>query len=61
MERTLRQMERMLDGPLRMTCYPEPVETEEELPEEAPVCESREAPTYKTAVSSLLNRVRRRS
>ena len=26
MERTLQQMERLMDGPYRMTCYPEPME-----------------------------------
>ena len=33
MERTLRQMERMLDGPYRMTCYPEQVEQVQEASE----------------------------
>lgn len=63
MERTLRQMERMLDGPLRVTCYPEPMERAEEepLPAEDPVREPQEAPKPRNTVSSLLNRVRRRS
>ena len=67
MERTLRQMERMLDGPLRMTCYPEPIEARE--PEEEPIFEMPAAPAAASAsadprerssVSSLLKKIRRR-
>ncbi len=63
MERTIRQMETMLDGPYRMTCYPDvpdrPEREEPSQPEPQPV---REAPIPKTqskpSVSSLLQRVR---
>lgn len=41
MERTLRQMERMLDGPYRMTCYPEPAAQREEA---EPICQPAEEP-----------------
>ena len=67
MERTLRQMERMLDGPLRMTCYPEPMEEWE--PEDEPVFEMPAAPAAapasadpreRSSVSSLLKKIRRR-
>ena len=69
MERTIRQMERMLDGPYQMTCYPkdpyyrEPEEnyafeeTEEELPEED-FAQSRQTTRARPTVSSLLQRVR---
>ena len=66
MERTLRQMERMLDGPLRMTCYPEPMEERE--PEEAPIFDVPAAPVAapapatgreRSSVSSLLKKIRR--
>lgn len=64
MERTLRQMERMLDGPYRMTCYPEPVEQVQEASEPvmqeetfAPVAE-QPAPVQAPSVKNLLQRVR---
>ena len=64
MERTLRQMERMLDGPYRMTCYPEPMEQMQEaaepvMQEEAfePVAE-QPAPVQAPSVKNLLQRVR---
>ena len=64
MERTLRQMERMLDGPYRMTCYPEPVEQVQEAAEPvmqeetfAPVAE-QPAPVQAPSVKNLLQRVR---
>ena len=64
MERTIRQMERMLDGPYQVTCYPsEPFsdKTAERIFEE-PTEEIREQSEYtakpKAAVSSLLQRVR---
>ncbi len=66
MERTIRQMEQMLDGPYRMTCYPEPPVREAE-PEKPPVQETPKAqpprqPAYrddpKPSVSSLLQRIR---
>ena len=64
MERTIRQMERMLDGPYQVTCYPsEPFsdKTAERIFEE-PAEETREQGGYtakpKAAVSSLLQRVR---
>ncbi len=64
MERTLRQMERMLDGPYRMTCYPEPVEAEEvcvqpEVQVEVPetVAENT-APVQTPSVKNLLQRIR---
>ena len=64
MERTLRQMERMLDGPYRMTCYPEPMEQMQEAAEPvmqeetfAPVAE-QPAPVQAPSVKNLLQRVR---
>ena len=64
MERTLRQMERMLDGPYRMTYYPEPVEQVQEAAEPvmqeetfAPVAE-QPAPVQAPSVKNLLQRVR---
>ena len=64
MERTLRQMERMLDGPYRMTCYPEPVEQVQEAAEPvmqeetfAPMAE-QPAPVQAPSVKNLLQRVR---
>ena len=64
MERTLRQMERMLDGPYRMTCYPEPMEQVQEAAEPvmqeetfAPVAE-QPAPVQAPSVKNLLQRVR---
>jgi len=68
MERTIRQMERMLDGPYQMTCYPkesfyrEPeqenvAEEPPELPEE-PVVQPRQSARPRVNVSSLLQRVR---
>ena len=67
MERTLGQMERMLDGPYRMTCYPEPPADrpqaeyvsapEEPLPAEpAPAAPTVQQPSVKT----LLQRIRKR-
>lgn len=64
MERTLRQMERMLDGPYRMTCYPEPVEAEEACVQpEAPVevtetVAEDTAPVQTPSVKNLLQRIR---
>ena len=68
MERTLRQMERMMDGPYRMTCYPEPAEecpVEEPAypPEPQPVVEVRaervEQPAEQApSVKNLLQRIR---
>ena len=61
MERTLGQMERMLDGPYRMTCYPEPVEERVEpvMPVEEPVEEAVSAPPVQApSVKSLLQRIR---
>ena len=64
MERTLRQMERMLDGPYRMTCYPEPVEQVQEAAEPvmqeetfAPAAE-QPTPVQAPSVKNLLQRVR---
>jgi DNA repair exonuclease SbcCD ATPase subunit len=64
MERTLRQMERMLDGPYRMTCYPEPMEQVQEAAEPvmqeetfAPVAE-QPARVQAPSVKNLLQRVR---
>ena len=64
MERTLRQMERMLDGPYRMTCYPEPVEQTQEAAEPVvqeeilePMAE-QPAPVQAPSVKNLLQRVR---
>lgn len=58
MERTIRQMERMLDGPYRVTCYPaepacQPAEPEMREGEPLSVAEPN-------SVSSLLRRVRGR-
>ena len=62
--RTLRQMERMLDGPYRMTCYPEPVEQTQEAAEPVvqeeilePMAE-QPAPVQAPSVKNLLQRVR---
>lgn len=65
MERTIRQMEQMLDGPYHVTCYPgEPFSEKDaapifDMPEE-PFEEPVERPAVKTrpTVSSLLQRVR---
>ena len=64
MERTLRQMERMLDGPYRMTCYPEPMEQMQEAAESVvqeevfePVAE-QPTPVQAPSVKNLLQRVR---
>ena len=64
MERTLRQMERMLDGPYRMTCYPEPMEQMQEAAESVvqeevfePVAE-QPTPAQAPSVKNLLQRVR---
>lgn len=58
MERTIRQMERMLDGPYRVTCYPVEHARQAARPEQ----EEREGETAPSAepngVSSLLRRVR---
>ncbi len=64
MERTLGQMERMLDGPYRMTCYPEPpverVQAEPVMPAEEPVPVAEAAPVAQTpSVKSLLQRIRK--
>ena len=64
MERTLGQMERMLDGPYRMTCYPEPpvdrVQAEPVMPAEEPVSVAESAPvTQAPSVKSLLQRIRK--
>ncbi len=74
MERTIRQMETMLDGPYRMTCYPdvpdrsereEPIRHESQPQPETQPQPAREAPAPKTqskpSVSSLLQRVRGKS
>lgn len=67
MERTLQQMERLLDGPYRMTCYPEPMEIRQEERQKEPVCtyvpaepaEERFVPAEdSTTVKSLLQRIR---
>ena len=64
MERTLRQMERMLDGPYRMTCYPEPMEQMQEAAEpvmQEEVFESaaeQPTPVQAPSVKNLLQRVR---
>ncbi|MBR5538105.1 MAG: hypothetical protein IKU58_09410 [Clostridia bacterium] len=65
MERTLGQMERMLDGPYRMTCYPEP--PAERCPAEPPVqepvvipCEEPVTETQTPSVKTLLQRIRKR-
>ena len=63
MERTIRQMEQLLDGPYRLTCYPEPMERPEscaEVPEQEPCAEAQpesSAPEPPT-VKSLLQRIR---
>lgn len=64
MERTLGQMERMLDGPYRMTCYPEPpaerAQPEPAVPAEEPVTVAESAPVDQTpSVKSLLQRIRK--
>ncbi len=61
MERTIRQMERLLDGPYRVTCYPaEPVrQTARPQPEEREG-EPASAAEPDNGVSSLLRRVRGR-
>ncbi len=59
MERTIRQMERMLDGPYHMTCYPKEPYYEE--PRQEPPQAAAEAPVRpepKPSVSSLLQRIR---
>ena len=67
MERTLSQMERMLDGPYRMTCYPEPAvqrpepvdpETFSRDGEAAPAGVSSEPDA--SAVSGLLRKIRKK-
>ena len=62
MERTLGQMERMLDGPYRMTCYPEPPaergQVEPVMPAEEPVTVP-EAAAPAPSVKSLLQRIRK--
>lgn len=64
MERTIRQMEQMLDGPYHMTCYPgepfaekaaAPIFEEPEEPSEEPAERPAKA---RPSVSSLLQRVR---
>lgn len=64
MERTLGQMERMLDGPYRMTCYPEPpverVQAEPVMPAEKPAPMTESAPVPQDpSVKSLLQRIRK--
>ena len=67
MERTIRQMERIMDGPYQVTCYPgepfaekdaAPVFEEPEEPAEEPVAQPRQSPRSRPTVSSLLQRVR---
>lgn len=64
MERTIRQMEQMLDGPYRLTCYPEPVERAEsrvELPEQDLYAEApaeSAVPGQAPTVKNLLQRIR---
>ena len=64
MERTLGQMERMLDGPYRMTCYPEPpVERCAEPPVQEPAWIPAEEPAAEEqipSVKTLLQRIRKR-
>lgn len=69
MERTIRQMEQMLDGPYHVTCYPgEPVGDKNEAPifeepealHEEPVRQSVQPAQNRPGVSSLLQRVRRK-
>ena len=64
MERTLGQMERMLDGPYRMTCYPEPpaerVVAEPAVAEADPVPVEEPAPASQPpTVKTLLQRIRK--
>ena len=64
MERTLSQMERMLDGPYRMTCYPEPpverAQAEPVMPAEKPAPMAESAPVPQApSVKSLLQRIRK--
>lgn len=63
MERTIRQMEQMLDGPYHMTCYPsEPLRDEGTPifaePEEGFTEQAERPAKAKPSVSSLLQRVR---
>ncbi len=60
MERTIRQMEQMLDGPYRLTCYPDRPqrEPEEPVPAEAPARPEPAPAQPRSTVSSLLQRVR---
>ena len=67
MERTLQQMDRLLDGPYRMTCYPEPVENWQEDRREEPACscvpaepvaEPFVSAAENATVKSLLQRIR---
>ena len=67
MERTLSQMERMLDGPYRMTCYPEPaVQRPEPVDPEAFFRDGEAAPAGvssepdTSAVSGLLRKIRKK-
>ena len=65
MERTLGQMERMLDGPYRMTCYPEPpaprCEAEPAVQEPVFVPVEEPVPEVQTpSVKTLLQRIRKR-
>lgn len=65
MERTLGQMERMLDGPYRMTCYPEPpaprCEAEPAMQEEIFIPVEEPASEVQTpSVKTLLQRIRKR-
>ena len=67
MERTLSQMERMLDGPYRMTCYPEPaVQRPEPVDPEAFFRDGEAAPAGvssdpdASAVSGLLRKIRKK-
>lgn len=64
MERTLGQMERMLDGPYRMTCYPEPpverTQAEPAMPAEEPSPVAESAPAPQTpSVKTILQRIRK--
>ena len=64
MERTLGQMERMLDGPYRMTCYPEPpaerMAAEPVMPETEPAPAEAPVPAPQTpTVKTLLQRIRK--
>lgn len=63
MERTLGQMERMLDGPYRMTCYPEPAAPRCEEEPTADLFLSVEEPAQEPqtpSVKTLLQRIRKR-